>query len=645
MNIILKSLELDNFAGSGKEQHTFLEKETTVSADNGRGKTRLANAFIWLLFDKNTEDRKDFNIKNTFDLAANRQEHIVSAVLNVNGSDISLKKIYKEKWVKKQGSKTQEMTGNETIYFYDDVPVNKGEYKAKIDSLVNEDIFKLLTNVSFFNKMPWLKQRSIILGLAPTVTDNDVAETNPAFKELLASLTNGKTLAEYKTQISAQKKKLNDLLKGIPVRIDEVKKSMPEAEDFDQIETDIYDKETAIKGIEQEITGGQEQFNKLNQNRQAKQQIINDLKLEKQNLEFQLSQAATQKQNDHTRAKVDCRNNISNTEKDIANSEKEAKRLVEKINNIDVLLAELRESFISTNASEIKFDENQFKCPTCGTEKSPEEAEENKVSLTEQFNKNKVMTLDKIEADGMALNAKKEELKQELANANRDFEAAKETLEGFKTEFLQLTKTENAPVEPTIVPQEIIDLDAQIEAAIGQLDVVEPIDQSELISRKEELKTEIDSLKIRLNNKAIIEEKNKRISELEAQESEYSQQVFDLEGIEFTITEFDKAKITTVENLINSKFEKVKFKLFDTQVNGAEVPCCEATIDGVPYSDANTANKIIAGLDVIKTLSKEYDVKAPIFIDNSESITQIDPMDCQIIKLQVLAGQNTLSFS
>jgi len=643
--LILKSLSLDNFAGSGKEEHNFFENETTVSADNGVGKTRLERAFKYLLFDKNEEDKKDFAIKNTKDLSLNRQESIVGGVLSVNGSDISLKKIYKEKWVKKQGSKTQEMSGNETEYFFNDVPVKKAEYNSKVDALINEEVFKLLTSISFFNKLPWTKQRSTILSLVPEVTDADVASTNEDFKALLASLTNGKTLAEYKTQISSQKKKFNDELKAIPVRIDEVRKSLPAVEDFEEIEIEIYDKETTIRGIEQDISGGQDQFNKLNEGRQTKQQIVNDLKAKKQKLEFELKQEEVRKTNEHTSAKVECRNNISTVEKQISTSEKEIKRLIAEIEKIDLQLVELRKSWETNNASEINFDEDNFKCPTCGTEKSAEEVESKKEALIEQFNTNKVTILNRITETGKSLAAVKTEFMQQLANVNRDHEDAFVDLEGYKAEFLRLAQLDTNNGNPVVTSPEITALEAEIATAEANIDVVEPIDQSELKEQKKVLATEIDALKLRLNNKNIIEAGNKRISELEEQESDYAQKVCDLENIEFTITDFDKAKINAVEGQINAKFECVKFKLFDTQVNGAEVPCCEAQIDGVPYGDTNTASKIVAGLDIIKTLSDHYEIYAPVFIDNSESISVVPAMTSQIIKLRVLEGQRTLLFS
>ena len=106
--------------------------------------------------------------------------------------------------------------------------------------------------------------------------------------------------------------------------------------------------------------------------------------------------------------------------------------------------------------------------------------------------------------------------------------------------------------------------------------------------------------------------------------------------------EFIKKKIDTLESMINKKFSYVKFKLFETQINGAEIECCKALIDGVPFSDANTASKINAGLDIINTLCEYYKITAPIFIDNRESVVSIIDCKSQIVNLIVSKPDKTL---
>ena len=82
-------------------------------------------------------------------------------------------------------------------------------------------------------------------------------------------------------------------------------------------------------------------------------------------------------------------------------------------------------------------------------------------------------------------------------------------------------------------------------------------------------------------------------------------------------------------------FKFVKFKLFETLINEAETECCKATVDGVPFGDLNNAMKINVGVDIINTLCGKYEVSAPIFIDNRESINKLIDCESQIINLIV----------
>ena len=161
------------------------------------------------------------------------------------------------------------------------------------------------------------------------------------------------------------------------------------------------------------------------------------------------------------------------------------------------------------------------------------------------------------------------------------------------------------------------------------------VDYTSQNEQKQSIQKEIDELKKQLNTKEQIEVLEKRIDELKNEESAQSQELADLERIEFTLNDFDKGKMELTEENINGMFELVKFKMFNKQLNGGESETCETMLDGVPYSDVNTAGKINAGIDIINALSKHYGVSAPIFIDNKESINTPLKSDSQVIYLSV----------
>ena len=119
------------------------------------------------------------------------------------------------------------------------------------------------------------------------------------------------------------------------------------------------------------------------------------------------------------------------------------------------------------------------------------------------------------------------------------------------------------------------------------------------------------------------------------EEKELSQQINEIEQKENIADQFINTKAEIIEQSINEKFEKVSFRLFKKQINGALDETCDVLVDGVPFDNANTAGQVNAGLDVINSLCRHYDTYTPIFIDNRESVNDLIDTDSQLINLKV----------
>jgi DNA repair exonuclease SbcCD ATPase subunit len=252
MNLRLMSLRLRNFKG----QRDFLFEpngnNASVFGDNGTGKTTLMDAFSWLLFDKDSTDKKDFAIK-TLDENNNVMhglEHEVEGLLEVDGKRIKLRKVYYEKWTKKRGSTQKEFTGHTTDYFIDDVPMKKGEYDDEVAKIADEEIFKLLTNPTYFNEqMDWKKRRELLLEVCGDLTDEQVIASNAKLAKL-TEILNGRDVDKHRDTIKAQMKKINEEIDKIPVRINETQLGMPDIEGIDR---DKLPKDIAV--LQKELQG------------------------------------------------------------------------------------------------------------------------------------------------------------------------------------------------------------------------------------------------------------------------------------------------------------------------------------------------------------------------------------------------------
>ena len=91
-----------------------------------------------------------------------------------------------------------------------------------------------------------------------------------------------------------------------------------------------------------------------------------------------------------------------------------------------------------------------------------------------------------------------------------------------------------------------------------------------------------------------------------------------------------------LEDMINSRFVLARFKMFNILVNGGLEECCEVTFEGVPYSAGlNHGARVQVGIDIVRTLQNHFSFLPPVWVDQSESISSLPEMECQVIRLVV----------
>lgn len=635
MRIILKSLHLLNFKGVRDFRVDFNKEITNISGDNGTGKSTLFDSFTYLLFGKDSHDVKDFNIK-TLDSENNvipRIDHQVTGVLEIDGDELTLRKLYKEKWVKKKGSETPEFSGHTTEYYFNDVPLSQKEYEGNIDGIISESIAKLVTNPLYFNQMLWTKRREVLSKMAGDVTDKDVAGQNEDFIALLA-LLNNKSLEEFKKEIAAKKKKLKDSLEQIPVRISEANLSMPQVENWNKIESQIEMKNKDIEAVEKQMDDKTLSHQTTLNGIRDKQNELHDLKLK-------LSGAEQSAKSDKQSRAGEVQNTISSKEGMIRSIRGEIDTIARDIssnnNTINKLTEENNKSrteWLEINSRTLVIDEKQFNCPTCQRPLESSNIDELRTSLTDNFTKDKLSKLTAISEKGEGNKKRIESLTTSTAMFEKAKEGFETQIENLNTEVFNLKiKKKEIEAEVETESAEVTELKKKIESFVVPAAPI--IDNTELKNQRTQLTNDRDALKTKLNNKEQITKLNTRIADLEADEKKLSQELASLEKTEFIIAAFNKTKIEAIERRINDKFKVVRFKMFEEQINGGEVESCECLVNGVPYSDVNKASQMNAGLDIINALTEHYEVYAPIWIDNRESINEIIPCKSQIVNLLV----------
>ncbi|MBB6696272.1 AAA family ATPase [Clostridium algidicarnis] len=635
-HIELKSLKLKNFKGI-KDLKIDFSRVTNIYGENATGKTTIADSFMWLLFDKDSKDRSTFDIKT---LDSNNQpihglEHEVTGTLNIDGKDIELSKIYKEKWTKKRGEAEKELTGHETLYSIDEVPVKKKEYQDKISSLIDENLFKLITNPLYFStNMKWQDRRKSLLEVIGDLTDEEVINYKSDLKPL-GELLVEKDIDTLKKSVQAKKRRLNDELKAIPIRIDEANNSIQDL-DFEALEFEKRGIVSAIKSVEEQLLDS----SKVNEATLKERDNLYKLKEELQRLEHEAKADIKKPLRDIEIKISNHRAEISQLENEKFYKEKRLSVIKISIKDFKEEMIRLRSQFGEVNKKVLEINENEFICPTCKREFETEDIEVKKQEMIENYNQNKSDALRNIQSEGVGYRKEVEKLSLEVSKIEEDLKSLelKIVAEKNSLEDLEKFKVNFKPV--MIETQQMKSLKDEIEALEIKLQQPISVNNTDLKNKKHQLETELDEVNKKLNYKDTNEKLKQRMKELQEGERRLAQQIAQLEGQEYLCEEFIKAKVELLESSINSKFKFVSFKLFNSQVNGGIEETCEALIDGVPFGNANTASQINAGLDIINTLCSHYGVQAPIFIDNRESVNQLIETNSQVINLIVSRDKN-----
>lgn len=653
--IFLKQLTLTNFKGLRSFTASFGHL-TNILGRNSSGKTTLKDAFLWLLFGKDSTGRTTFEIK-TIDgngQAIEKIDHEVEGIFEIDGEETTIKRIFREKWVKKRGALKPEMEGHEQLFYWNDVPLKESEFKAKVNALIDENLFRLITNPNHFNSLKWQDRRAVLVPMARTIRDEDIAAGNDEFLSLLASIK-GKTMEEYRAQLAARKKKLNDDLKAIPTRIDEANRSKPEPIDADAINQQITTLQQQIAAIDAQIA---------DEVKAAK--AANDERLRKQNEIFQAQQRIQQikqdQQHQFTNAGAEREREINTLQSEIRSRATEKNNLTAEIirisSTIDGLEKErtaLRDRWHIENEKQLTFDEHEFVCPACQRAFEAADIDAKKAEMTKNFNEAKAARLAGITERGKSIAAEVQQLtsqRQTLTDKCNAIDAELSEKEALMPQLQQqhqamLTNSRTELDLQLSANEEIKQLNQTIATLQAEVNAPTQSNTSHYNDQKAGLQTQVDALNRTLAAVDQIAKIDQRIEALYAEESNLSQQLADLEKTEFTIAQFTRARIDAVESRINGMFSYVRFRLFDTQINGAEVECCDTLVNSngswVPFTDANNAARINGGVDIINTLCRHYGVYAPIFIDNRESVTELIPCDSQVVNLIVSDKHKTLS--
>ena len=634
MKLKLKKMHIENFKGC-KDRHIDFGNRTSIKGVNGSGKTTVADAVMWVLFNKDSSGATTFDIRPK-DANGTDIDFIdikVGLVMDVDGKELTLVKTQKQNWVKKRGAEEQTFQGNTNSYEINTIPKSEKEFKTYIEELIPEDVFKFASNTNAFMAQKPVDRRKTLFQLVSDMSDVDVLATDPKFQPLaeqLSQFTSEEILSRDKKALSENKKKLQE----IPARIDEASKSIVE-QDYSEAEKKLAELREQLASVEDDTSDASayEEVNRIKSE-------IAKLKGELEDIERKANAENRQKRNEIQNKIIDVDQQIASVTRAKQGAEREIEMYERDIPDAEKRLAELGERYKEEKSKEISADKNI--CPTCHREYDVEVKEK----IAEDFETEKEKQLYQI-------NLKGKSVADTLKKSKEALERLKEQLFEHEIKLKELDKSkvdlqkelESIPASVDLSANDkyqfvLISIGTQeslLEEANNRIYDVNAKKQA-IAERKRFIQSEIDAVNRILAGKQTVANARARVEELKEEQRRISQDIANTEKEIYLLEEFNKAKVNLLSDRINAYFKVVKWKLFERQINGGYNPVCEPLVNGQAYSSAlNSGHKILAELDIIQALQRIYDVSVPVFLDNAERINDfnIPEMDCQLVTLSV----------
>ena len=564
--IQIDRLKLENFKCHSNLELDFGGQNVAIYGDNATGKTSVYDALTWLLFGKDSAGNGEKNIEmKPLDAAGAVVDHnaitAVEAALLVAGEPVTLRRTYREVWSTKRGSSVESFDGHTSEYYIDGVPCKKNAFESKIREIVPEDVFRLLTSVSYFAQdLHWQKRRAALFDIAGTLTDQEIMATDSRFSEL--SQTLGKlTLDDYRRKLAAERKQFTGAKTDIPARISECQRTIEDLQNID------------YEGIKEQIRA----------------------------LEQEAEQVAAQISASGVDEGARLRSELAKLEQRIARDQAQLQAADRSVDSYESSIEESRARWVSVNGEVY----TGGSCPTCGQSLPANQLK----AAADSFESRKRSRLQEIERTAAAQKKAKEQAQSRTEQLKQDIQQA----EG------QAVSLRNA------------------------LAVAAPgVDNSEKKSRLAELRREISTKWETVGKRSALDRARERIGQLQQDARNAAECLEAIEAMQYIVDEFTRYKTRFVEDSINSQFHAARFRLFREQANGGIEERCDVVFDGVPYMGLNNGAKINVGIDIINTLSRHYGVAVPLFVDNAESVTNLEYAATQVIRLVVSESDKKL---
>lgn len=607
MRIKLLSMHLKNFMCYEEQGFDFHDK-TVISGANGRGKSSIASAYTWCLFDCDYEMRSNPVVRREVNGSPVDGDVEVTLVLDMDGREITVRKVQKRTYIK-DGSSYKD----DNKYFINDVPKTKTAFNEYLEV---DNAFKVSSNINAFLNQKPDEVRKFLFQTVKDIPDASVTNKYPDLAEL------GVLLEKYSVEeLSAMnKKKVADIKKELPILEGQIKEKEADIKaKSDMNVSDLEVQKNCLKQKIQENADKQLESEKLYKNYNELTDGVLELKMELSGLEKKANEALVEERAKLLSASALKISDRGELQIGINAIETQISAAVAAIDRLKGKLEGIRIEWKEEN--ERKLDETSLVCPYC-KQLYPEEK---KVELFANFEKEKADLLASITADGNNTKDQLEKKTKDLEQLRLDLEERKAerdavTLEAKELEDKFSKLPEKIDISDTAEYQEITKQIAEKEKLLKSMEDTSEYRKA-LKEEEQELREELSGCESKILM-ANTEAEEKRLEGLKEKRTDMVQQQADAEKVLYLLTELEKAKNEEFSNQINQKFKLVQWQLFETAKNGNYKSTCIPMVDGksILTTISNKGNRILGRADICQSVQEIAGISVPIWVDDCESL-------------------------
>lgn len=601
---------VENFMCYAHEEFNFFDL-TKILAMNGKGKSSIATAYNWCLFNCDYELKDNPVVRREIDgKSVDDMDTSVELALDVDGKEVTMKKVQKRTY-----SKDRSSYKDDNKYFINDVPKTLKDFNAYLG--VDMDVFKMCSNINGFLNQKLADMREYLFNLVEYVSDIDVARQQTELSQLV-SLLSKYTAEELLAMNKATKTKIT---KDLPILDGQIKEKerdiqLKQAIDVSDIELQKHSLKEQIADCVAKQTDNDKLMSEYDK---ASADIIN--------LKFELNDMGRKANEENFKQRrriddeiVDVKRKIDEISRSIKTANDEIEKANAVIGRYTLELQEARGTW--TKLHEMQFDENEKICQMCGQELPADKVE----LLIKNFESKKASALESEAERGNKIKFLVDSEKESVAKLNEEIAAYKSEKDKQEKKLKDLESQLAAiPAEIDVTgTDEYKALEQQIaekEQAMCKANDISAV-KSELKAQETDLRRQLSDCENQIA-KSDTAADEQRLEELKKTRLDSEQNKANAEKILALLEELDKAKNEILSEAINCHFELVEWQLFELAKNGNYKSVCIPKIDGksILTTVSNKGNRILGRVDICKSIQKISSISCPIFLDDSESLS------------------------